>query len=154
MPTWKELKMDSRGRSLGLSADGSGMLTTSGFIPFQTRDHSPLSEQHTEQWKTSAQTQLSVAYWISDGWIWRVDRDVGPRRVCWLPPLYREIGREKERLQHGYTATGQPVICMETNGGGFVLLDLSRCFSESCKFEYVEQHTHASEAYEYPTASP
>ena len=140
MHTWEKLEMDSGERCLGLSADGSGMLTTSGFVPFQTRDDRPLPEQS----RTSAQTQLSVAYWISDGWLWRVGRDVGPRRVCWLPPLYRRIDRlaeaislmsypEKERLQHGYTAAGQQVVAFQTENTGFIVLDLSACFSERRK---------------------
>ena len=128
------------------------MLTTSGFVQFQTRDGTPLSGQHTEQSKTSAQTQFSVAYWISDGWLWRVDRDVGPRRVCWLPPLYRDIDDEGERLQHGYTATGQQVVAFGTENTGFVVLDLSRCFSERRKSICIKEQAH--KAYEHPTASP
>ena len=153
MPTWKELRMNSRRRTLGLSADGSGVLTTSGFVPFQTRGDRPLSEQHTEQSKMSAQTQLSAAYWISDGWLWRVDRDVGPRRVCWLPPLYREVDvLGYETLRRGHMATGHQVIVFETKDTGFVVLDLSACFPERRKSICITEQTH--EAYEYHTASP
>ena len=156
MPTWKELRMDSGGRCLGLSADGSGMLTTSGFVPFQTRHHRPLAEQDTEQSKTSAQTQLSVAYWISDGWVWRVGRDVGPRRVFWLPPLYREIDPVNlyghEIVRRGHMATGHHAIAFKTKDTRFVVLDLSGCFSERRKSACMTERAH--EAYEYYATAP
>ena len=150
---WKELEMDSQGWHLGLSADGSGVLTTSGFVPLQTREDrdSPLSEQHAEQRKTSAQTQLPVDYYFSDGWLWRVDRGTAPRRVCWLPPLYKEIV-EGRRLPRSHMATDHQAIAFKTKEARFVVLDLSRCYSKRCKSVCTKQH--AQEAYEcHDTAS-
>ena len=52
----------------------------------------------------------------------------------------------------GYMVTGHQAISFRTNETGFVVLDLSRCFSERRKSICIKEQAH--KAYEHPTASP
>ena len=84
-------------------------------------------------------------YYLADGWIWHVDAGAGPRRVCWLPPLYRNIDWWKEdaneegakHLPRLDMAVGHQVIAFRTKETGLVILDLSRCHSETRKCVYI-----------------
>ena len=103
------------------------MLTTSGFSPFETREDWPLSSQLTDQYPESTQKQFFMDYYLSDGWVWHVDPDIGPRRVCWLPSLYRDAWDVFYLPHFGEMTAGHKALAVLTRKMGLVILDLSKC---------------------------
>ena len=128
--TWKHigaLGITLTSNLLGFSGDGRGVITTTGFAPFETREDWPLSAQRAEDSQSGAQQHLTMDYYLYEGWIWYVDQDTGPRRICWPPPLYRDIPPGTRHCQQGNMAVGHQSIAFQTIGRGLVILDLSKC---------------------------
>ena len=132
------------GWPVGFSADGRGVLTTRGFAPLEAREDWPGSAQRAAESQTIDRSQFSMDYYLADGWIWHVDAGARPRRVCWLPPIYRDIdlwnGHDRfgaKHLPRLDMAVGHQAIAFRTKERGLVILNLSRCHFETRKCVYM-----------------
>ena len=115
------------------SADGRGILTNEGYVPLKAREHWPLAAQRKEQeridaGRSNALTPLSH-YFLKDGWIWRAYRDGKHRRMCWVPPSWRDQspGVSYLGLWGNVAFTPDHRAIFWVHGKGPVVIDMSAC---------------------------
>lgn len=102
------------------SADQRGLITNTGYTEITSPNHWPLL--------SNSIPPTAQGYYLSNGWIWCVHRDVGPHRVCWLPPMYRYISSAVSYARAlGGWDLGEERIAFATNGGRLVVVDVSDC---------------------------
>lgn len=67
----------------------------------------------------------AAAYFLEDGWLWCIDLDSHPRRLCWIPPPFRPLkDRYVSRLSWSANAH---VIAIRTQETRLVILDALHC---------------------------
>ncbi|CDO69809.1 hypothetical protein BN946_scf184803.g7 [Trametes cinnabarina] len=65
---------------ISFSYDGRGVITDRSYTPLPS-ELQPVSVQHT----TTARTYPISVYLDELGWLWHVEPDANPRRICWIP---------------------------------------------------------------------
>ncbi|KAH9894746.1 hypothetical protein C8Q73DRAFT_789947 [Cubamyces lactineus] len=67
----------------------------------------------------------SAAYFLEDGWLWRIDLDSHPRRLCWIPLPFRPL--EHWNDSQGSWSPNAHIIAIRTQESRLLILDALHC---------------------------
>ncbi|KAJ8455636.1 hypothetical protein ONZ51_g12376 [Trametes cubensis] len=101
---------------LSFSPNGRAVITrrTCTSIPSELQ---PLSTSFTD-------CSLTSICFYEDNWLWHVNLDSGPRRLCWIPPLFRPHDSSVESFP---SASGQSIAYITLQGSLVVIDGASPC---------------------------
>ncbi|KAJ8473585.1 hypothetical protein ONZ51_g7772 [Trametes cubensis] len=104
-------------RGLSFSPNGKAVITDRAY----TSIPSELQPLHTDPTDRS----LTAIFFYEDDWLWHVNLDSDPRRLCWIPPLFRP--HAENRTESLSSASGQSIAYISVQGSLVVMDRVSVC---------------------------